>query len=201
MDYNTAHEILSKDEVYSLIQEAQNGCEGSKERLIECNVALVYKTAHTYKKYLSLEDLVQAGMIGVLETINRFDINKGYAFSTYALSWIKKYMILAIEDSCDIRSHEFNYVSLDEHIGDGVPRHELIECSSSYFTEQLEAADYHKNLLDSLEHKERLIVECRLNDYTRKGIANMFGRSDEWVRQIEIKALMKLRDIARREGG
>jgi RNA polymerase primary sigma factor len=48
-------------------------------------------------KSLSFEDLVQEGIIGLLEAINKFDGDRGNRFSTYATYWIRQSIVRAIE--------------------------------------------------------------------------------------------------------
>jgi RNA polymerase sporulation-specific sigma factor len=79
----------SRDETYRLIQEAKNGSEEAKERLIIENTGLVNMAA---RKFLSsgneFEDLMQLGYIGLIKAIERFDPSYGVMFSTYAVPMI-----------------------------------------------------------------------------------------------------------------
>lgn len=94
-DVKQSNEILCK-----LIQE---GNEQAKQDLCIKNRALVDKYAWVYgKKYitrLSFDDLEQSGMIGLMKAAERFDITKGYAFSTYAVWWIRQAVVRDIYDT------------------------------------------------------------------------------------------------------
>lgn len=55
-----------------------------------------------WKKYitkLSFEDLEQSGMIGLIKAAEKFDIRKGYSFSTYAVWWVKQAVVRDIQDT------------------------------------------------------------------------------------------------------
>lgn len=83
----------SRDERYvrnrDLIYRAQNGDESATETLIVENVALVKSIALKFRdRGTELEDLMQIGTIGMIKAIRSFDIERGTAFSTYAVPLI-----------------------------------------------------------------------------------------------------------------
>lgn len=69
----------------------------NRKKLIECNLKLVVFVAKRFfnRSYESLTpmDLIEAGNIGLIEAIEKFDYKKGYRFSTYASHYIKKEII------------------------------------------------------------------------------------------------------------
>ncbi len=84
------HKVLSKEEIYKLINEAQKGNIESRNKVIEHNLALVFRYAGS--KW-NKEDCFQEGIFGVIRAIEKFDTSKGFAFSTYAALWIKQAMM------------------------------------------------------------------------------------------------------------
>jgi RNA polymerase sporulation-specific sigma factor len=83
----------TKDERYQrnreLIIRAQGGDESAAEALIIENTALVKSIALKFRdRGTELEDLIQIGMIGMLKAINSFQLERGTAFSTYAVPLI-----------------------------------------------------------------------------------------------------------------
>ncbi|NLP30990.1 MAG: SigB/SigF/SigG family RNA polymerase sigma factor [Clostridiales bacterium] len=87
----------SKEDTYNLIKRAQDGDENARELLVKQNTGLVKKIALKFVGTgYELEDLLQIGYIGLLKAVDRFDINFGVMFSTYAvpmiLGEIKRYL-------------------------------------------------------------------------------------------------------------
>ena len=89
----TAELIEIRDERYlrnrDLILRAQGGDESAAETLIIENTALVKSLALKFRdRGTEFEDLMQIGTIGMLKAINSFQIERGTAFSTYAVPLI-----------------------------------------------------------------------------------------------------------------
>ncbi|HKA14251.1 MAG TPA: RNA polymerase sigma factor RpoD/SigA [Myxococcota bacterium] len=63
------------------------------------NLRLVAKCAHRYRNLgLSFMDLVQEGNLGLIRAIEKFEPERGFMFSTYAVWWIQQAMIRAIQN-------------------------------------------------------------------------------------------------------
>ncbi|MGL4977268.1 MAG: sigma-70 family RNA polymerase sigma factor [Cetobacterium sp.] len=91
------YEVLEKEEEVSLLTKAKNGEIEARERLILCNLRLVVNVAKKYSnKGMSFIDLISEGNFGLIHAIEKFDIEKGYRFSTYAVWWIKQAITKAI---------------------------------------------------------------------------------------------------------
>ena len=73
----------------SLIKRAQAGDEAAMERLVVDNTPLVRSIAYKFRdRGTELEDLIQIGIIGMIKSIRSFEIERGCAFSTYAVPLI-----------------------------------------------------------------------------------------------------------------
>lgn len=86
------HKILTPEEERALWAQMHEGCENSsqlaRDSLIENNLRLVASIAASYQSTnVSIEDLFQAGTIGLIRAVDKFDPDKG-KLSTYATSWI-----------------------------------------------------------------------------------------------------------------
>lgn len=62
------------------------------------NMRLVSKVASKYKGTLPLTELVAEGSIGLMKGFEKFDVNRGFKFSTYATWWIRQSMTRAAEE-------------------------------------------------------------------------------------------------------
>lgn len=94
----SAYDLLNKEDETTLILKAKSGDSEAKEKVVMSNLRLVAKIAlHYCKSGIYYLDLIQEGTIGLITAIDKFDVNKGYKFSTYATWWIKKEIIDALK--------------------------------------------------------------------------------------------------------
>ncbi|MGD0960967.1 MAG: sigma-70 family RNA polymerase sigma factor [Methylomonas sp.] len=73
------------------IQKSRKKLEAIRQKMIVGNKGLVAFLAFRYKtSHLSIDDLHQEGMIGLIRAVDRFEAKRGVCFSTYAVFWIKQ---------------------------------------------------------------------------------------------------------------
>ena len=90
--------LLTKDEEVELARAVERGDLRAKERLINSNLRLVVSNAKRYQgQGLSLLDLIQEGILGLIRAAEKFDWRRGYKFSTYATFWIRQAMQRGLE--------------------------------------------------------------------------------------------------------
>ena len=83
--------LLTADEEVELSKRIEQGDLAAKERMINSNLRLVVSIAKKYQgQELSLLDLIQEGIFGLIRASEKFDWRKGYKFSTYATFWIRQ---------------------------------------------------------------------------------------------------------------
>lgn len=93
--------LLTEDQEKELAQQVIEGNTQAKQKLIESNLRLVVSIAQEFispMHSLSKMDLIQAGNIGLIRAVEKFDIEKGTKFSTYAYNWISSFMRRSIEE-------------------------------------------------------------------------------------------------------
>jgi RNA polymerase sporulation-specific sigma factor len=80
---------LTDDEVAELIPLAQAGDQEAKEKLVNCNLRLVFNLVQRFHhRGYEEEDLFQIGTIGLIKAIEKFDSSFNVKFSTYAVPMI-----------------------------------------------------------------------------------------------------------------
>lgn len=81
--------LLKDEEVRRLIKEAQAGDTEAREKLINCNLKLVFNLVQRFQnRGYDLEDLFQIGCIGLIKAIDKFNLKYKVKFSTYAVPMI-----------------------------------------------------------------------------------------------------------------
>jgi RNA polymerase primary sigma factor len=86
------HPLLTPQEERRLSQLVEQGDAEAKERMINSNLRLVVSVAKRYQSQsgLSLLDLIQEGVLGLIRAVEKFDWRRNLRFSTYATLWIQQ---------------------------------------------------------------------------------------------------------------
>ncbi|MBN2582756.1 MAG: sigma-70 family RNA polymerase sigma factor [Planctomycetes bacterium] len=186
------------EEVERLLAEANQ----VKNRLVKANLRLVVNIAKRHIGSVSnFFELVSDGNISLMRAVEKFDYARGFKFSTYA-SWavIKNYARTIPEE---------NY-RMDRFM---TGKDELLEASSDLRfagdegIQELDSGvkESIEEVLEKLTPREREVIERRFGlgggpgPQTLEEVGQRFGVTKERVRQIESKALEKLRHLIDRE--
>lgn len=210
---------LSKDEERAMIKKYKKNRKELNKLLFMHNIKLVFNMA---KKYMSktndFDSLVQDGMIGLGEAVNRFDIKKNIKFCTYAYIWIKKYMTmnfygkqveidkrsmsLDMPSLCTSRSSGGNDVTLENYVNEYIePTYNSVKTISEELSAN-EQKEICKSLMDELEQDNSLsatdkamFIDMFYNREKTRDIADKYGVTPADVNNVKGLVLSKFRDI------
>ncbi|HOV39001.1 MAG TPA: RNA polymerase sigma factor RpoD/SigA, partial [Spirochaetales bacterium] len=89
--------LLTREEEDRYARLAAQGDKDAREKLLKANLRFVVNVAKKYQNQgLPLSDLISEGNIGLINAIERYDVNKGYHFISYAVWWIRQAILKAI---------------------------------------------------------------------------------------------------------
>jgi RNA polymerase primary sigma factor len=89
--------LLTREEEDKYARLAAKGEKFAKDKLVSANLRFVVNVAKKYQNQgLPLSDLISEGNIGLMNAIERFDVDKGYHFISYAVWWIRQAILKAI---------------------------------------------------------------------------------------------------------
>lgn len=91
--------MLSREEEIEVAKKAAKGDSKAKEKLVTANLRFVVSCAKQYQgQGIPLIDLISEGNIGLQEAVDKFDVNKGFKFISYAVWWIRQAIMHALNE-------------------------------------------------------------------------------------------------------
>ena len=206
----TKYKPLTKSREKRLLRLCKKGNIKAQNEIIESNLKFVFDIARHYTgRGAPISDLISEGNMGLLRAIDKFDETKDVKFISYAVWWIRQYMLDSIRKKkllniVEIENSETN-TSLESSISDD--EDEIVGSNDKAFSNEIEEykrelsqsqKEVIKKLLNCLNKREREIIESYygINDKEELNLSEIgekFGLTSERVRQIKLSAFKKLR--------
>ena len=253
------YSLLTPDEERKLARKIAKGDEDARREMVEANLRLVINIAKIYlNRGVPFQDLIEEGNIGLIRAAEKFRLNKGCKFSTYATYWIRQAIERAIINQSNIVRLPIHItsdiykvvkvtrvltkklyrepsaleisasmgvsgryikklsliarksVSLESNIGEDTDHTLLDMIEDDKFQLPLEMMEEEarlqqiKVLLGTLDKKEQAVIAMRFGlnqdeSDTLETIGERFGVTRERIRQIEAKAMEKIRKILKKQ--
>ena len=85
---------LSRDEERAVFERLRAGDRAAREHFVTCHLREVVFVALKHQRYgVPLSDLVAEGNLGLLRAVDKFELERGVRFATYAVHWIRSYVL------------------------------------------------------------------------------------------------------------
>lgn len=194
---------ISKEEEFDLLKKAKNGDTEATNKIVESNLRFVWSVAKCYSNQgIPLLDLISEGNMGLFKALEKYDLDSGIKFITYAIYWVRLYIYNLITDknkknNTEVDFGDNNDLLVQEKFGDKldsfITDDGLIdEDNDSKKKKMIEG------LMKVLNKREKSVVESYfgLNNEKEMDLSEMsekMGVSIERVRQIKKSALRKMR--------
>ena len=193
--------VLSNEEKNELLIKIKNGDTGAREKFINGNLRLVLSVIQRfYNRGENVDDLFQIGCIGLIKSIDNFDLSQNVQFSTYAVPMIigeiRRYLRdnNSVRVSRSIRDMAYRVLQIKERISREQNREASIEeISKELGVEKEEISFCLDAIQDPISLQEPIYKDGTENLYVMDQISDNKNIDERWVEDLTIaQAMTKL---------
>ena len=196
---------LSRKKETILAKKIQDGDEDALNQLVKANLKFVVNIAKLYRKSgVPFSDLISEGNIGLIKAAKKFDGDRNIKFISYAVWWIKNSIQECInnynQNNNEVNTNFFNFEKQTKEVYE----YEMLNINNEYEENIINLQSRNSaidELLSCLQERERKIIILYFGlfnnkEHTLDEIGNEMSLTNERIRQIKDKSLVKLRVAA-----
>lgn len=195
---------LTSEENFKLAYRIRSGDLKAREIMIEGNAGFAYKRAIKYAgknsgwTHMDDDDILQSAMLGLIDAVDKYDPDKGYAFTTYAHWWILKRIDEEITANhwntmrpprSLMRSflyRKFDYEESGEYMNKFMSRDDITEIDHNRYIDQ----GYEQSEIDDL------IITCNLSENEARVYHVIYGENpyEDDLSDLNKKTIIELEE-------
>lgn len=157
--------MMNPNEEADIARKAKGGDQKSIDLLITSNLRFVISVAKQYQNSgIPLVDLIQEGILGLIESISKFDPDKGFRFISYAVWWIRQSIMKAISEQCRTVKLPMSQIITLNKINKVNEKYEQTEGRISSFEELEREADIDVSKANLTVNTRTLSLDSPFND-------------------------------------
>lgn len=157
--------MMNPNEEADIARKAKKGDQKSIDLLITSNLRFVISVAKQYQNSgIPLVDLIQEGILGLIESISKFDPDKGFRFISYAVWWIRQSIMKAISEQCRTVKLPMSQIITLNKINKVNEKYEQTEGRISSFEELEREADIDISKANLTVNTRTLSLDSPFND-------------------------------------
>ena len=186
--------LLSIEQQRDLALKILEGDNKARELFINSNLRLVVSIARRYiGNGLTFLDLIQEGNLGLITAVDKYDVKKGFNFSTYAIWWIRQAITKAIEykgRTIRIAAHVYEKVQLYKKIFRNLEIKLNREPTINEIADEMELSVSEVSDLQQLQI-DVVSINAIIGDEKEKELENFIVSSDDTPEEIATKENMQ----------
>lgn len=186
--------LLSIEQQRDLALKILDGDNKARELFINSNLRLVVNVARRYiGNGLTFLDLIQEGNLGLITAVDKYDVKKGFNFSTYAIWWIRQAITKAIEykgRTIRIAAHVYEKVQLYKKVFRNLELKLNREPTINEIADEMELSVSEVSDLQQLQI-DVVSINAIIEDEKRTELEDFIVSTDESPEDIATKENMK----------
>lgn len=197
---------LSREELHDLFVKMKHGDSKAREKIIKHNLRLIVSEVRKFEGGpYELEDLEAVGAIGLIKSVDTFDINKNFSFSTYAARCIQNEILIFMRAEQKQKYQEYLDCPIRKQDDEeGSSFKDMLVDENADLIANYEDQEIHmfiRSILNTLPKRDQEVMDLYFKEqYTQQEIGNLFGFTRSNTYEIIKKNLKKIKLALQKQG-